>query len=76
MTEQNLTVEVDYERCQAHGVCAAVAPEVFGLREDTAQTEPLHDQVSGDLAVAAQTAVDTCPELAIRLVPVSATRSG
>jgi ferredoxin len=66
-TEQTMTIEIDYERCQAHGMCAAVAPDLFGLRDDTAQAVALVDPVPGDRVSDAQAAADTCPELAIRL---------
>jgi ferredoxin len=67
-TDQSMSIEIDYERCQAHGMCAATAPDLFGLRDDTAQALPLVERVTGDQVADAQAAADTCPELAIRLV--------
>lgn len=61
-----MRVHVDRERCEAHGVCETIAPEVFRLGEDDVlqhvaePDEALREQV--------QRAVASCPAQAIRLV--------
>lgn len=62
-----MKVRIDPERCQGHGRCYVLAPELF---EDD---EFGHGQVRGDgtvpddLMAQAQRAVSACPELAVTL---------
>ena len=63
-----MKVEVDHARCQGHGRCHVLAPELFDL-DDLGFSE-----VRGGGAVAegmkdrARSAVDNCPEYAIAIV--------
>jgi len=62
-----MKVRIDPERCQGHGRCYDLAPELFGDDEEG------YGQVLGDGAVppgqqdAARLAVANCPERAIEV---------
>jgi len=59
-------VQVDLARCEAHGICEQVAPEVFALDDD----DQLHYDPEPDEALRAKVeqAVASCPVQAIRLL--------
>ena len=63
-----MRVQIDSERCQGHGRCYDLAPELFGEDEDG------YGQVLGDgrvppgLIDGAQLAVANCPEAAIAVL--------
>lgn len=61
-----MRVEVDRARCEAHGVCESIAPEVFRLDDD----DVLHHagEVPEALREKVQRAVASCPAQAIRLL--------
>ena len=61
-----MRVEVDFGRCEAHGMCESVAPEVFRLDDD----DVLHYDETPDEALRekVQRAVASCPAQAIRLL--------
>ena len=61
-----MKVHVDLSRCEAHGICEQVAPEVFELDDD----DQLHYDAEPDetLRAKVQQAVAGCPAQAIRLV--------
>ncbi len=62
-----MRITIDTERCQGHGVCYTVAPELFG-DDDRGYGEVRGDgSVSEDQAEAAARAVDRCPERAITI---------
>jgi len=63
-------IEINLEQCQAHGMCVAAAPKLFGMRPEDSKALPLVDEVSGADAEEATMAADGCPELAISLRPV------
>ncbi|HEY6798448.1 MAG TPA: ferredoxin [Kineosporiaceae bacterium] len=60
------TLRADWPRCQAHGVCHEIAPEVIHLDE---WGYPLFDPgpLGGDELAAVRKAVQACPTLALRL---------
>lgn len=60
-------VSVDSNKCQGHGRCYAMAPEVFA-EDDEGRGEVIKDAISGDLIEGAQLGVANCPESAITLV--------
>jgi ferredoxin len=62
-------VDVDRGRCEGHGLCEQVAPELFEL-DDDAMVQLRHDPVPEDLAGTAERAVGMCPVAALRLRPV------
>ena len=61
-----MRIEVERERCEAHGICESLAPEVFRLDDD----DVLHYDATPDEAVRekVQRAVASCPAQAIRLL--------
>ena len=61
-----MRIQVDLERCGAHGVCESIAPEVFRLDDD----DLLHYDETPDEALRekVQRAVASCPDQAIRLL--------
>jgi len=60
-----MRVEVDLDRCEAHGECTMVAPEVFELDDE----DQLHYDAEPDESLRAKVeqAVRVCPVQAIRL---------
>jgi ferredoxin len=61
-----MRVAVDADACEANGICAGLAPEVFDLDED----DDLHilvDQVPARLVSEVRHAVGSCPKTALRL---------
>jgi ferredoxin len=62
-----LRVHVDPERCEGHGRCYAVAPELFAPDELGNGREIGDGEVPGDLEGRARLAVANCPERAITL---------
>ncbi|MDR7303925.1 ferredoxin [Haloactinomyces albus] len=60
-----MRVQVDAGQCQGHGLCQMTSPEVFALRDEDGHAYPLHEEVGSDLAEAARSGADACPERAI-----------
>jgi ferredoxin len=61
-----MRVAVDRVLCEANGVCAGLAPEVFDLDDE----DDLHvraDEVPARLDGAVRSAVASCPKQALRL---------
>jgi ferredoxin len=61
-------IVLDAERCTGHGRCYALAPDVFDADDDGHCIVRIDDQVPGELADKARTAVANCPELALSIV--------
>lgn len=60
------TLDIDRDRCEGHGLCAQLAPEVFQLDDDG----ELHLVVGAEAEVSEQrlaAAVRSCPVAALRL---------
>jgi ferredoxin len=59
-------VAVDYDLCEANGICVGIAPEVFDLDDD----DNLH-LLATDVTVSnesrIQQAIDSCPRNALRI---------
>lgn len=62
-----MRLEHDNNRCEAHGVCTAVAPDRFELDDDDQLMVHNFDVAPEDLE-AVQHAVDSCPRQALKLV--------
>ena len=60
-----MKLRVDAKRCELHGQCAFVAPELFRLEDDALRFE---EQVPVSLEDKARKAAKACPQLAISLV--------
>ena len=59
-------VIADYDRCKSHGMCMAIAPDVFEVRADGYMyilVEDIDDSRRG----ACEEAVAACPEQALRI---------
>ena len=61
-----MRVAVDRDRCEANGVCAGLAPEVFDL-DDEDYLHILAADVPPALAGPVRSAVTSCPKQALRL---------
>ena len=61
-----MKVTVDHELCEANGLCAGIAPEVFDL-DDEDELHILLPEVPGRLAGVVRRAVGSCPKTALRL---------
>jgi ferredoxin len=61
-----MKVTVDHDLCEANGICAGLAPEVFDLDDDD-QLHILLPQVPARLTDATRRAVGSCPKNALRL---------
>src|ERR1700739_1377720 len=64
VTSAELRVSVDTARCQGHGRCAIVAPEVFDV-DDLGQGKVVLDPCPEEFRAAAEEAEFSCPETAI-----------
>lgn len=63
----DLTIDVDYDRCEGHGVCADQAPSVFSLDDEGELTYHFEDRtVPVELTDPARAAVASCPVAALR----------
>lgn len=56
-----MKVNVDYERCQANGVCIQAAPAVFDMRDDDDQVRLLQEFPDEDFRSEVNQAVQICP---------------
>ena len=61
-----MKVIVDYDLCQAHGECAAVAPEVFEL-DDSDNLNVLIEAPDESLREKVEQAAAVCPVMAIKV---------
>jgi ferredoxin len=61
-----MRVAVDRDLCEANGVCAGLAPEVFDL-DDEDYLHILAAEVPAPLSGAVRSAVVSCPKQALRL---------
>lgn len=59
-----MRVNVDYDLCDSHGECMAVAPEVFEVRDDDL-LYVLDEQPPEHLREQVEAAARRCPKLAI-----------
>lgn len=59
-----MKLRVDTSKCELHGQCAFVAPDLFQLEDDALHYE---EQVPSYLEQKARKAAQVCPQLAISL---------
>jgi ferredoxin len=64
--EDTMRVEVDWDRCEGHGMCAEAASELFRL-DDEGDLQVLDEDVPEELVRRAEAAVRRCPVAALRL---------
>jgi ferredoxin len=61
---------IDTAKCQGHGRCAIIAPDVFDV-DDSGKGKVLVDLYSGKFRAAAEEAEFSCPETAITIASSS-----
>lgn len=61
-----MKIVVDWERCEANGVCVRAAPEFFHLDEKDS-LHVLAEQVTPELRARVEKAVQGCPRYALSL---------
>jgi ferredoxin len=70
-----IVVKVDPDRCQGHGLCSVVAPEIYELDDEgycaIGQVELPADQLSQ-----ATLGAKNCPEMAITVTELEETSQG
>jgi ferredoxin len=59
---------IDLGRCQGHGRCALLAPDIFDV-DDTGHSVLLLDPIPPDRLADTEEAISTCPEQALSLTP-------
>jgi len=59
-------VGVDYDLCEANGICVGIDPEVFDLDDDD-NLHLLRTDVTRENESRVQQAVDSCPRNALRI---------
>jgi len=62
-----MKILVDHEKCQGHGRCYDLAPELFASDDDGYVELLVTGDVPPDLEGKARTAVNNCPERALSL---------
>jgi ferredoxin len=69
---KTIIVDVDRDRCQGHGLCNAVAPEIYELDDDgyciIGEVELPADQLAQ-----ARLGAKNCPEMAITVTEINLT---
>ncbi|WEH12970.1 ferredoxin [Streptomyces sp. VNUA24] len=59
-------LDLDHDRCEGHGLCEQVAPEVYRL-DDEGALELLVTEVPPELLAKAEAGARTCPVAALRV---------
>ncbi|TCP57266.1 ferredoxin [Tamaricihabitans halophyticus] len=61
-----MKIDIDFDRCESHGLCALTAPEVFWIDDDGyTQFVPEPPESERD---AVEQAIDGCPMQAIKML--------
>jgi sterol 14-demethylase len=60
-------VQVDWDLCQGHGVCATEAPEVFAVDREKSCVRVLREAVPAELRAKVEAAVKYCPTRALSI---------
>lgn len=60
-------IEVEIDRCEGHGLCEQVAPEIYQLDHE-GELVLLTESVSADLVTKAEAGARVCPVAAIRVL--------
>jgi len=63
-----MRIDVDYDRCEGHGLCEQTAPEVFRL-DDEGSLHLARDEVATEQQSLVAAAVRVCPVAALKLQP-------
>lgn len=59
-------VELDHDRCEGHGLCEQVAPEIYRL-DDNGELELIVTDVPVELHAKAEAGARVCPVAALHL---------
>lgn len=62
-----MRIRVDQEKCQGHGRCAALAPDLFDIDDYGMSTPANNGNVADDRVSDARLAIANCPEFAIEI---------
>ncbi|MEV0250315.1 ferredoxin [Nocardia sp. NPDC050712] len=62
-----MKVAVDFDQCEANGICVGFAPDVFEL-DDEDQLHVLVDDIPADQLEDVKDAVAQCPKAALKLI--------
>lgn len=60
-------IKADYARCEGHGLCEQIAPEIYSVNDD-GEVELLVAEVSDDLLAKAEAGARVCPVAALHVV--------
>ena len=63
-----MRIKLDNEKCQGHGRCYSLAPDVFDADDEGYAVLRTDGEVPAGLEAQAQLAADNCPEFAIEVV--------
>lgn len=66
MTEEEATIVVDWDECEANAVCEGILPEIFHVDDDD-NLQVSNEHPPAELLGKVQEAVDMCPKRAIFL---------
>ncbi len=65
-----MRIDVDYKRCEGHGLCEEQAPEVFELDDEGELIYRFEDQdIPEDLTRTAAKGAAACPVAALKVLP-------
>ncbi|WP_040788350.1 ferredoxin [Nocardia paucivorans] len=62
-----MKVSVDFDQCEANGICVGIAPDVFEL-DDEDMLHVAEGEVPADQVSRVEEAVAQCPKAALRLL--------
>jgi ferredoxin len=62
-----MRISVDYTRCDGHGVCESIAPDLFELNDQDAVTVKV-EPIPAEREAAAADAVGQCPKVALTII--------
>lgn len=63
-----MKVEVNRDKCEGHGLCEQVAPDVYHLDEE-GELVVLHEELSPELESDARSGARSCPVAALLVRP-------
>ena len=64
-------IDVNYERCEGHGLCEQIAPDVYRVNDD-GEVELLVDELPDDLRAQAEAGARVCPVAALHVLSAPA----
>jgi ferredoxin len=63
-----MRIDVDVNRCEGHGLCADVAPDVYGLDDDAIVVPKFDGEIPQSLVAKAEAGARVCPVAALHVV--------